>query len=94
MKAGIASLLIGIIGLVTVTYFYYQTMQEYDGVMELQTIATRYMMSYTTRLALFILEVVGAVLGFLSYRKWKVKVGLLGMGVCTLSLILILYYPF
>ncbi len=75
------------------TYAYFQTMQEYSEAGELQNLIIFYSMSYSTRLTLFILEVVGAALGFLSYRRWKAKVGLLGMGICILNLIL-LYYPF
>ncbi|OKL41174.1 hypothetical protein [Pontibacter flavimaris] len=93
MKAGIASLLIGLAGLAILTYVYFQTMQGYSEAGELQQQATFYTMSDSTRLTLFILEVVGAALGFLSFRKWKVKIGLLGMGLCMLNLIL-LYYPF
>ncbi len=78
------------IGLAIVTYFYYQT--AHFG--QLQDVATAPALNYTTRLILFILEAAGAVAGFLSYKKWRTKVGLLGMGLCTLSLILLLYYPF
>lgn len=90
MKTGIASLLIGIIGLAIATYFYYQTAH----LAQLQDVATGSALNYPASLILFILEAAGAVAGFLSYKKWRVKVGLLGMGLCTLSLILILYYLF
>lgn len=92
MKIGIASVVIGIIGLVLITYFKdlanlrYQELDELGGV-------TFPVMSTTTTVTLFIGEVVGAVLGFMSYRRGKNKIGLLGMGICTLNLIF-LYYPF
>ncbi len=85
--------MIGLIGLAIVTYFYLETMQEYNELEEMQQMTMLYTMSDNTRAILFILEAVGAVAGFWAYRKWKAKIGLLGMGLCALNLIL-LFYPF
>lgn len=89
MKAGIVSLVIGILGLLVITYFYTQSLQEYQEIDE----GTSYVMSSSVRIALLIVESAGAILGFLSYKKWRVRTGLLGLGLCTLNLILV-FYPF
>ena len=93
MKIGIISVVIGMIGLVLITYFTYQANILYEELGELQNSVTIYPMGSTTRAILFFAETVGAILGFLAYKRKKIKAGLLGMGLCALCLIF-LFYPF
>lgn len=89
--AAIISLLIGLVGLAILTYLYLQTAPEQEAPGELQSIGLSYTMSDNTRMMLFILETVGAVIGFLAYKYRKIKIGLLGMGLCMLNLILLYF---
>jgi hypothetical protein len=93
MKIGILSVMIGMIGLTLITYFNYQANALYEELGELQEAVTIYPMGSTTRGILFFSETVGAIFGFLAYKRKKIKAGLLGMGLCALCLIF-LYYPF
>ena len=94
MKMGIASVLIGVVGLIVITYFYYQTEEYHEDLGELQHIVTLYTMSFPMRIALFTLEALGIVLGYLAFRSRYAKLGLLGIGLCALGLILLYGYTF
>ncbi|GAB3204411.1 hypothetical protein ABID22_003325 [Pontibacter aydingkolensis] len=86
MKAGIFSVLIGITGLIVITYFIYQANVAYQQPEEL---ATLYTLSTTTIAIFFILEAAGVALGILSYKRGNKKIGLFGMSLCSLNLILL-----
>jgi hypothetical protein len=94
MKMGIASVLIGVVGLIVITYFYIQTEEHYEDLGELQHIVTPYTMSFPMRTALFTLEALGIVFGYSAFRRRHAKLGLLGMGLCALGLILLYGYTF
>ncbi|WP_018476426.1 hypothetical protein [Pontibacter roseus] len=91
-KIGIVSALIGITGLILVTYYTYQFNLNQQELGELQDTVTPYFMGATSRMVLAIGETAGAVLGFVSYRRYRQKIGLFGMGICILTLIFL--YPF
>jgi hypothetical protein len=94
MKMGIASMLIGVVGLIVITYFYYQTEEYQEDLGELQHTVTLYTMDFYMRVALFTLEALGIVLGYLAFRGRHAKLGLLGLGLCALCLILLYGYTF
>lgn len=94
MKKGIASVLIGVVGLILITYFYYQTEESYEEIGDLQHIVTLYTMPYPMRIFLFTLEALGVILGYFAFRSRHVKLGLLGIGLCALCLILLYGYTF
>lgn len=86
MIKGILSTLIWIIGLLVITYFYYQMNLSYQ---ELEEATTLYPISTSAMAVFFISEVVGVALGIMSFRTDNKKIGLFGMGICTLNLILL-----
>lgn len=94
MKQGIASVLLGVAGLVVITYFYYQTEESYEDLNGVQHIVTLYTMPFALRILLFTAEALGVILGYFAFRGRYVKLGLLGMGLCTLCLILLYGYTF
>lgn len=94
MRQGIASVLIGVVGLVVITYFYYQTEESYEEIGRVQHILTLYTMPYPMRVFLFTLEALGVILGYFAFRSRHVKLGLLGIVLCTLCLILLYGYTF
>jgi hypothetical protein len=93
MKTGIASFIVGITGLIMITYFNMQANLNYQAAGESENLITLYTISPSTSTALFAFGIVGVVLGALSFQRYKSKIGLLGMGISILCLIL-LYGPF
>ncbi|MHC2991786.1 hypothetical protein OB13_09385 [Pontibacter sp. HJ8] len=89
MKTGIASFIVGMAGLIVITYFNFQANLSYQAAEESENMINLYSMSQSTRATLFVFETVGVVLGVLSFQRYKSKVGLLGMGISTLCLILL-----
>ncbi len=85
-------MVIGVVGLLIITYAYYQTEKSYVALGEAQHLVSHYAMGSLTRMLLFIAAAIGIVLGYLAYRNGKVKLGLLGIGLCTLCLVLLYGY--
>ncbi|PVY40529.1 hypothetical protein [Pontibacter virosus] len=94
MKTGVASILIGVIGLIAITYFYYQAEESQLEVGDAQYTVTGYTLSLPAVMSLFAVGALGIVLGFFAYRRGYVKLGLLGIGLCALCLILLYGYAF
>ncbi|GGG10000.1 hypothetical protein [Pontibacter amylolyticus] len=94
MKMGFASVIIGLIGLIVITYFYLQAEEIQVDTGEALHMASVYTMSLPLRVALFTVEALGVLLGYLAYRGRHMKPGLLGIGLCTLCLILLYGYSF
>jgi putative Mn2+ efflux pump MntP len=91
---GIASVLIGVVGLIVITYFFYQAEESHEEVGEMQHIVTHYTMPLAIRVSLFSLEAMGIILGYFAFRNGHVKLGLLGLGLCALCLIMLYGYTF
>lgn len=85
---------LGVAGLTIITYFYYHTESAHLALGELQHTVSPYTMPLPMRLLLFALEASGVILGYFAYRDRYVKLGLLGIGLCTLCLILLYGYTF
>lgn len=94
MKMGIASVLIGVVGLIVITYFYLQAEETLEVLGEVQHETSVYTMSPSLRVILFTLEALGVLLGYLAYRGQNVKLGLLGIGLCALCLIMVYGYTY
>jgi hypothetical protein len=92
MRRGIASAVIGVVGLLVITYSFYQTEKSYVDPGETQHLVALYAMSWPARLFLFIVEAAGVLLGYFAYRSGRTKLGLLGMGLCALCLIVLYGY--
>ena len=91
---GFASVLIGLVGLIVITYYYLQAEESLEVLGEVQQETLVYTMSLPLRVMLFTLEALGVLLGYLAYRGRHIKLGLLGIGLCTLCLILLYGYTF
>ena len=91
---GFASVLIGLVGLMVITYYYLQAEESLEVLGEVQQETLVYTMSLPLRVMLFTLEAIGVLLGYIAYRGRHVKLGLLGIGLCTLCLILLYGYTF
>jgi hypothetical protein len=89
MKTGIFSILTGIAGLLAISYFTYQANQELQETGRQIDAATPYFVSAWVMMLLFVLEAAGLVAGFMSYKKNFKKLGLFGMGLCTLNIIVL-----
>ncbi|EJF09040.1 hypothetical protein [Pontibacter sp. BAB1700] len=91
MKTGIVSVLIGVIGLIVITY--YQA-EESLVLGDVQHTVASYPMSLSVVMSLFAVEALGIVLGYFAFRRRYVKLGLSGIGLCALCLILLYGYAF
>lgn len=91
---GFASVLIGLVGLIVITYFYLQAEESQVDTGEMLHMTSVYTMSLPLRVVLFTVEALGVLLGYLAYRSRHIKLGLLGIGLCTLCLILLYGYSF
>lgn len=92
MKMGFASVLIGLTGLVVITYFYSQLEESFVDLGDVQHAVSSYPMSQPMLISLFTLEALGILLGYFAYRRRHVKLGLSGIGLCALCLILLYGY--
>ena len=87
-------MIIGMAGLIVITFFYLQAEESQEELGQIQHLPFVYTMSLPLRVILFTLEALGVVLGYLAYRGRFVKLGLLGIGLCTFCLILLYGYTF
>lgn len=94
MKMGFASVMIGMAGLIVITYFYLLAEETLEVLSEVQQETFSYPMSLPLRIFLFTLETLGVLLGYLAYRNRSLKLGLSGIGLCALCLILLYGYSF
>lgn len=86
-------MLIGVTGLIVITYFYTQTERSYAEQGD-QHMISLYAMSLPMRMFLFTIEALGIILGYFAYKSSRVKLGLLGIGLCTLCLVMLYGYTF
>lgn len=86
--------MIGLAGLVVITYFYSQLEESYVNLSDVQHTVSSYPMSQPMLISLFTLEALGILLGYLAFRHRHIKLGLLGIGLCALCLILLYGYGF
>lgn len=86
--------MIGLAGLIVITYFYLQAGESPVVLGEMQQESFVYTMGLPLRVFLFTLETLGVLLGYLAYRNRSLKLGLLGIGLCALCLILLYGYSF
>lgn len=77
-----------------ITYFYYHREEHYEELNGIQHIVSLYTMPLSLLISLFAAEALGTILGYFAFRGRYVKLGLLGMGLCTLCLVLLYGYSF
>lgn len=87
-------MLIGVTGLIVITYFYTQTERSYAEQGDIQHTISLYAMSLPMRMFLFTIEALGIILGYFAYKGSRAKLGLLGIGLCTLCLVMLYGYTF
>lgn len=90
-RIGTFSIIIGIIGLITILYFNLSVRATYEELDGLGEIVTLFIYGRTNKITLILLQLAGITFGSISAFKKKQTTGRIGFAICSLNLLILFY---